>query len=130
LTSKEYSPNIVASRKIIAPSWRSVATVNEAGQAERVEEPERGRRDRLKDAVARARTRPLPRIEKSDIAAGLTSGIANIPDGMASAVLAGVNPVLGIYTVIVGTPVASLTISTQLMMFNTTSAMTLVAVDG
>src|SRR3954469_18133721 len=49
---------------------------------------------------------------------------------MASAVLAGVNPVLGIYTVIVGTPVASLTVSTQLMMFNTTSAMTLVAVGG
>jgi sulfate permease, SulP family len=104
--------------------------VNEAGRAERVEEPERGRRDRVKDAVTRARARPLPRVEKSDLAAGLTSGIANIPDGMASAVLAGVNPVLGIYTVIVGTSVASLTISTQLMMFNTTSAMTLVAVDG
>jgi len=64
------------------------------------------------------------------VAAGLTSGIANVPDGMASAVLAGVNPVYGIYTVIVGTPVASLTISTQLMMFKTNSAMTLVAVDG
>ena len=104
--------------------------MNEADRAERLEEPERRRRDRVKDAVARTRARPLPRVEKSDLAAGLTSGIANIPDGMASAVLAGVNPVLGIYTVIVGTPVASLTISTQLMMFNTTSAMTLVAVDG
>jgi SulP family sulfate permease len=83
---------------------------------------------RKEDASARKHT--LPRIEKSDVAAGLTSGIANIPDGMASAVLAGVNPVHGIYTVIVGTPIASLTISTQLMMFNTTSAMTLVAVDG
>ncbi len=104
--------------------------MNEVGRAERVQEPEHGRRDRVKDAVARARSRPLPRVEKSDLAAGLTSGIANIPDGMASAVLAGVNPVFGIYTVIVGTPVASLAISTQLMMFNTTSAMTLVAVDG
>jgi SulP family sulfate permease len=80
--------------------------------------------------VASAREHKLPRIEKSDVAAGLTSGIAKVPDGMASAVLAGVNPVLGIYTVIVGTPVASLTVSTQLMMFNTTSAMTLVAVGG
>ena len=60
----------------------------------------------------------------------MTTGIANIPDGMASAVLAGVNPVYGIYTLIIGTPVAALSISTQLMMFNTTSAMTLVAVDG
>lgn len=62
--------------------------------------------------------------------AGITTGIANVPDGMASAVLAGVNPVHGIYTLIVGTPLASLTISTKLMMFNTTSAMTLIAVDG
>ncbi len=86
--------------------------------------------DRVRTAVARARAYRLPRLEKSDVAAGLTSGIANVPDGMASAVLAGVNPVHGIYTVIVGTPVASLAISTQLLMFNTTSSMTLVAVDG
>jgi SulP family sulfate permease len=86
--------------------------------------------DRIRKAAASARKHNLPRLEKSDVAAGLTSGIANVPDGMASAVLAGVNPVYGIYTVIVGTPVASLAVSTRLMMFNTTSAMTLVAVDG
>jgi SulP family sulfate permease len=72
----------------------------------------------------------MPRVEKGDVMAGVTTGIANVPDGMASAVLAGVNPVHGIYTLIVGTPIASMTISTKLMMFNTTSAMTLVAVDG
>jgi SulP family sulfate permease len=72
----------------------------------------------------------MPKIGKPDALAAVTTGIANIPDGMASAVLAGVNPVYGIYTLIIGTPVASLSISTQLMMFNTTSAMTLVAVDG
>lgn len=72
----------------------------------------------------------IPTIERGDVMAGVTTGIANVPDGMASAVLAGVNPVHGIYTLIVGTPLASLSISTKLMMFNTTSAMTLVAVDG
>lgn len=72
----------------------------------------------------------LLKVERGDVMAGITTGIANVPDGMASAVLAGVNPVHGIYTLIVGTPIASLTVSTKLMMFNTTSAMTLVAVDG
>jgi sulfate permease, SulP family len=62
--------------------------------------------------------------------AALTTGIANVPDGMASGALAGVNPVHGVYTLIVGTPLASIGLSTQLMMVNTTSAMTLVAVDG
>ena len=79
-----------------------------------------------------ARTTGLarPKIGKADALAAVTTGIANIPDGMASAVLAGVNPVYGIYTLIIGTPVAALAISTQLMVFNTTSAMTLVAVDA
>jgi SulP family sulfate permease len=69
-------------------------------------------------------------INKSDGLAAITTGIANVPDGMASGVLAGVNPIYGVYTLMVGTPIAALAISTQLMMFNTTSAMTLVATDG
>jgi SulP family sulfate permease len=79
---------------------------------------------------ARANGLALPKIGKPDLLAAVTTGVANIPDGMASASLAGVNPVYGIYTLIIGTPIAALSISTQLMMFNTTSAMTLVAVDG
>ncbi|MEZ4666187.1 MAG: SulP family inorganic anion transporter [Thermomicrobiales bacterium] len=73
--------------------------------------------------------RKLP-VSKQDGLAAITVGIANVPDGMASGVLAGVNPVYGIYTLMVGTPIAALTCSTQLMMFNTTSAMTLVATDA
>jgi SulP family sulfate permease len=69
-------------------------------------------------------------INKSDGLAAITTGIANVPDGMASGVLAGVNPIYGVYTLMIGTPIAAMTISTQLMMFNTTSAMTLVATDG
>lgn len=86
----------------------------------------------MAEATAEAGKRKfsVPKIEKSDIMAGITTGIVNVPDGMGSAMLAGVNPVHGIYTLIAGTPLASMTLSTKLMMFNTTSAMTLVAVDG
>jgi SulP family sulfate permease len=86
--------------------------------------------DTVKRLMAPAKRLRIPKVEKGDVMAGVTTGIANVPDGMASAVLAGVNPVHGIYTLILGTPIASMTISTKLMMFNTTSAMTLVAVDG
>lgn len=71
-----------------------------------------------------------PDIGKKDISPAITSAIASIPDGMASGVLAGVNPVYGLYTLIVGLPVTALAASTQIMIFNTTSAMTLVAADG
>jgi sulfate permease, SulP family len=69
-------------------------------------------------------------VKKQDVIAALTGAIANTPDGMASGVLAGVNPVYGLYTLMVGMPVAALTAATTLMIFNTTSAMTLVAADS
>ncbi len=71
-----------------------------------------------------------PRPTKGDLLSGLTNGIASIPDGMTSGVIAGINPVYGLYTLMVSTPIAALTVSTQLMVVNTTSAMILVASDG
>jgi SulP family sulfate permease len=71
-----------------------------------------------------------PDVGKKDIAPAITSAIASVPDGMASGVLAGVNPVYGLYTLIIGMPVAAAVASTQIMIFNTTSSMTLVAADG
>ena len=67
---------------------------------------------------------------KQDGIAGLISGIVNLPGEMASAVLAGVNPIYAINTLIVGMPLAGMLTSTKMMMFDTTSAMTLVAADG
>lgn len=67
---------------------------------------------------------------KDDMIAGMTNGIASIPDGMASGVIAGINPAYGLYTLMINTPIAALTLSTQLMVVNTTSAMILVASDG
>jgi SulP family sulfate permease len=62
-----------------------------------------------------------------DFVAGLTTGIANIPDAMASAILAGVNPVFGLYALMVGTPVGALLTSSNFMLICTTSAMALTA---
>jgi SulP family sulfate permease len=63
----------------------------------------------------------------SDMIAGLTTGIANIPDAMASAILAGANPVFGLYALMVGTPVGALLTSSHFMLICTTSAMALTA---
>ncbi|UCC52875.1 MAG: SulP family inorganic anion transporter, partial [Anaerolineaceae bacterium] len=65
-----------------------------------------------------------------DILAGLTAAIAAIPDGMASATLAGVNPVYGLYNLMVGTPVAALFTSSVYMAVINASAMALVVFDA
>jgi len=39
---------------------------------------------------------------RADIVAGLPGAISSVPDGMAAAVLAGVNPVQGLYASFVG----------------------------
>ncbi len=71
-----------------------------------------------------------PRPTRGDVISSITNGVASIPDGMTSGVIAGINPVYGLYTLMVSTPVAALTVSTRLMVVNTTSAMILVAADG
>lgn len=60
-----------------------------------------------------------------NIISGLATGLFSIPEGMAYAQLAGVNPVYGLYSGIVATIVASLTTGTVLMMSTLTSAIAL-----
>jgi len=62
---------------------------------------------------------------RSDFVAGLIGAVAGIPDAMASAVLAGVNPVHGLYATIVGTPVGALFTGSVFMNVSTTSAISL-----
>jgi SulP family sulfate permease len=62
----------------------------------------------------------------ADLTAGLTTGIANIPDAMASAILAGTNPVYGLYGLMSGTPVGALITSSHFMSIAATSAMALI----
>src|SRR5512139_1221913 len=60
-----------------------------------------------------------------NIISGLATGLFSIPEGMAYAQLAGVNPVYGMYSGIVATMVSSLTTGTILMMSTLTSAIAL-----
>ena len=65
----------------------------------------------------------------ADFSAGLTVALVSIPEGMAYALVAGVNPIYGLYTGIVTTIVASLTGSTSLLVVTLTNALALVAGD-
>ncbi|MFZ0015642.1 MAG: SulP family inorganic anion transporter [Acidimicrobiia bacterium] len=62
---------------------------------------------------------------RSGIVSGFATGLFSIPEGMAYAQLAGVNPVYGLYSGMVGTLVASLTTGTILMISTLTSAIAL-----
>jgi SulP family sulfate permease len=59
----------------------------------------------------------------SDLVAGLTASIPSIPDAMASGVLAGINPIYGLYGLMIGTPIAALFTGSAFMSVVTTSAM-------
>lgn len=61
----------------------------------------------------------------SNAVAGFATGLFSIPEGMAYAQLAGVNPVYGLYSGMVATLVASLTTGTILMISTLTSAIAL-----
>jgi SulP family sulfate permease len=60
-----------------------------------------------------------------DFIAAFTTGVASIPDSMASAMLAGINPLTGLYTMIVATPIGALFTSSEMMHISTTSALSL-----
>jgi SulP family sulfate permease len=62
-----------------------------------------------------------------DVIAGLTTGIANIPDAMASGVLAGANPVQGLYAIMIGTPLGAIFGSSAFMNVSATSALAITA---
>jgi sulfate permease, SulP family len=61
----------------------------------------------------------------ADFIAAFTVGVASIPDSMAPALLAGVNPLAGLYTMIIATPIGALFTSSEMMHISTTSALSL-----
>lgn len=63
----------------------------------------------------------------SDVIAGLTTGVANIPDAMATGILAGANPVQGLYATMIGTPLGAIFGSSAYMNVATTSALAITA---
>lgn len=73
------------------------------------------------------RVRPPPGGLGPAAGAGLPGAIGGVPDGMAAATLAGVNPIHGLYATAVGRIAGGLTASSQLMVVTTTSAAALAA---
>jgi len=64
---------------------------------------------------------------RADMLAGLPGAISSVPDGMAAAVLAGVNPVQGLYASFSGRIAGGLSSGTRMMVITTTSAAALAA---
>jgi SulP family sulfate permease len=82
----------------------------------------------LREAVENTRCRmPGRATVRQDAIAGLTVAIASVPDGMAGGLLAGVNPIYGLYASMVGPIVGGALASTRLMVITSTSAASLVA---
>ncbi len=65
---------------------------------------------------------PTPAVLRSEFVPSLSRAVGSVPDGMAGGVLAGVDPVFGLYASIVGPILGGLTASTQRMIVTTTSA--------
>jgi len=70
-------------------------------------------------------TKSKPTSFVSNVISGLATGLFSIPEGMAYAQLANVNPIYGMYSGIIATIVASLSTGTILMMSTLTSAIAL-----
>jgi SulP family sulfate permease len=66
----------------------------------------------------------------ADLVAGVVNAVTSIPDGMASAMLAGLNPIQGLYCLMIGTPVAALVTGSVFMNVSVTSAMALAVGDS
>ncbi len=69
------------------------------------------------------KTLPNKKHLTSDLLAGLTFAVANIPTAMAHAILATVNPVLGINTLMIAVPIGAIFTSSVYMNISTTSAL-------
>lgn len=72
---------------------------------------------------------PRKKYLKTDVPAGVAGGLAAIPDGLAAAAMAGVNPMHGIYASIVGRITGGLTTGSALMCVTTTSAISITLTD-
>lgn len=70
---------------------------------------------------------PPWKLLRAEAIAGIPGAIGSVPDGMAASLLAGVNPIHGLYASIAGPIAGGATASTRLMVIATTSAAALAA---
>ena len=66
---------------------------------------------------------------KEDSVAGVVLGFQSVPDGLAGGLLAGVNPVFGLYAYMIGTFTGALFTSATFMVVQATGAMAIVVAD-
>ncbi len=66
---------------------------------------------------------------KDDAVAGLVLGVESVPDGLAGGLLAGVNPIYGLYAYMYGTFTGGLFTSSSFMAVQATGAMAIVVAD-
>lgn len=74
--------------------------------------------------------RPERKHLRADTVAAMPSAVSSVPDGMASAALIGVSPVVGLYSSIIGPVFGGLTTSTRMMIVSTTTAAALAAASA
>jgi SulP family sulfate permease len=78
---------------------------------------------RVSAAIGAARGQlPAPATARREVIPALSAAVGGVPDGMAGAVLAGVNPAYGLYAAMIGPFVGGLLASSQLMRVTSTSA--------
>ena len=83
----------------------------------------------MKNTEAISKIKPEKANLASDLLAGLTFALVNVPQSMAHALLAAVNPVLGLYTLMLAVPVGAIFTSSVFMNVSTTSAMAVATGD-
>lgn len=66
----------------------------------------------------------------ADLIAGLTFAVVNVPQAMAHALLATVNPVFGIYTLMIAVPIGALFTGSVFMNVSTTGALSVATASG
>jgi SulP family sulfate permease len=73
---------------------------------------------------------PKRRDLRGDLSAGPTNGLVQIPDAMASAILATLKPVNGLNTLVLGTPMGALFAGSVFMTVTTSGAISLAVSDA
>ena len=66
---------------------------------------------------------------RQDATAGAVLGVESVPDGLATGLLAGVNPLAGVYGYMVGTVAGALSTSSTFMAVQGTGAMAIIVAD-
>jgi sulfate permease, SulP family len=89
----------------------------------------RARREQERDRTSSRRWPDRKRL-RQDATAGIVLGVESVPDGLAAGLLAGVNPLAGLYAYLFGMVGAAFVTSSTFMAVQATGAMSLVVADA